>query len=361
MNEYKKFFKQAEHNHRVNGVRVGIQNPLEKMLAEHELERKLNNQVDQHFSSHSNGHSNGHHKRQSHSHPKANSKVGSKSNSRSRSNSHSTNHSKSKSAKNKNEQDRMNLLAMKGMRVADIEKSLGKGSLRLVKRNESQNAAPSRIPMKTLGILTVGFALCLWSLIEPEGLSHVMKSVEINAFGSAHAESQEHTKNTAAKSSEALNPKRDLSSQTPAQAKPISAQEVRQWTDEELSFFNDLNKRKEDLEKKEKDLAQLEAELQKRQGEIEQKIKDLEKTRGQIANVLQDRVKTDEERVDKLVQFYSSMKPTNAARIISSLDEGLAITILNKMKKQDAAAILNFIDPMRAKEISEKFAGYSKN
>lgn len=322
MNEYKNFFKKVEKNISSSGAqgsgqdrRVRIQNPLDKTLRENSINKKAQNFTQSRESS----------------------------------------------------QTVSEALLKRGVRLQDLEAQLAKGQLK-VKGTAKKSKAKSRFPVRLVGTLSVGFGLCLWSLIEPDSLNRVLNSFEFSAFGTASASATEKsaTQDTAAsthgkeKSSSSSAQHKEEVAEPQSASKPISAQQVREWSDEELSFFNDLNKRKEELEKKEKDLAQLEEELQKRQSEIEEKIKELEKTRSQIAGVLQDRVKTDEERVDKLVQFYSGMKPANAARIISTLEEGLAITILNKMKKQDASAILNFIEPQRAKEISEKFAGYAK-
>lgn len=342
MNEYKNFFKKIEKNSSHSSgqkvKKVRMQNPLDKQLKE---QRHIKNQ-------------------------------------------------QSIESKYKNDEQ----ILKKGIRLSDLESQLAKSNLRLKTRKTSQKKK-SRFPIELVSILSIGFGFCLWSLIEPDSLNRMLNSFEFSAFGTASAtsssqspadkitdkandkalgkngapqaaKSSEHQAASNSKSSDkeissaTSDHKKEDSSESGNLVKPISAQQVREWTDEELSFFNDLNKRKEVLEKKEKELSQLEEELQKRQSEIEGKIKELEKTRAQIAGVLQDRVKTDEERVDKLVQFYSNMKPTNAAKIIATLEEGLAITILNKMKKQEAAAILNFIEPQRAKEISERFAGYVK-
>ena len=52
------------------------------------------------------------------------------------------------------------------------------------------------------------------------------------------------------------------------------------------------------------------------------------------------------------------MKPGQAANIISTINEDLAIQVLSKMKKKNAAQILNMIEPAKARVLSEKFAGY---
>lgn len=208
-------------------------------------------------------------------------------------------------------------------------------------------------PLQLVTVLALGFGLCLWLVMDPEGFDHLLSKIEVRVMGEANANASEKSAVTSVE-------KKEKSSQAQPKTQEVSAAEIKKWSDEEVKFFNNLSEKKAELDQRETNLKQLEEELQKRKEEIEKKLSELEGKRRDIANVLQDRVKTDEERVAKLVQFYSNMKPQNASQILSTLDESLTISILTQMKKQDAASILNFMDAKRAKEISEKFAGYTK-
>lgn len=136
--------------------------------------------------------------------------------------------------------------------------------------------------------------------------------------------------------------------------------DLKSWTTEEVSFFKRLNDRKIELDRREAELAKLEEELQKQRAGIEDKIKALEKTRAEISATLKGRVEQDLEKVAKLVDVYSSMKPTSAAKVIESLNEDLAMSILDKMKKKSAAEILNTMSAPKAKRLSEMLTGYRK-
>lgn len=132
-------------------------------------------------------------------------------------------------------------------------------------------------------------------------------------------------------------------------------------TMENTSLNQALEAKRQELEKKERDLARLEEDLEEKKAEIDKQLKELQDMRRNISTVLDDRVVADQESVDKLVAVYANMKPMNAARIISSLNEDLAIKVLGKMKKQSAAAILDFIEPVKAQTLSEKYAGLKKS
>src|SRR5690606_22357856 len=94
---------------------------------------------------------------------------------------------------------------------------------------------------------------------------------------------------------------------------------------------------------------------------LDKRIRQLEEMRGQIGQVLKDRVELDQEKVGKLVDLYSNMRPKQAAEIIGSLNEDLAVEVLAKMKKKSAAEIMNLLPPEKAKVLSEKYTGYGRS
>lgn len=132
----------------------------------------------------------------------------------------------------------------------------------------------------------------------------------------------------------------------------------KQWTQEEVILFSALEERKTKLDQKEMELKHLEEELVKQREEIQKKLKSLNKLRAGISESLEEKVAQDDDRVNKLVDVYSNMKPTQAAKIMEKVDEALAIRIMAKMKKKNAAAILNLLEPEKARRLSEKYVGY---
>jgi flagellar motility protein MotE (MotC chaperone) len=123
------------------------------------------------------------------------------------------------------------------------------------------------------------------------------------------------------------------------------------------NIYKALKDKRQELEKKERRLAQLEEELQKQKAEIERQLKEMQELRNNISQKLDRKVAADQQSITKLVGVYSSMKPKNAAMILSQIDDELAVKVLGQMKKQNAAAILNFVEPKKAQYLSEKFTG----
>lgn len=128
----------------------------------------------------------------------------------------------------------------------------------------------------------------------------------------------------------------------------------------EIDHLAKLNDRKKQLDAREAEIVRQEGELAKMKAELEQRMKELGEMRGEISAMLSDRVKTDDSKVENLVQMYTNMKPPQAAKVFESMDEDLAVEILVRMKKKNAAEIMNLLPPGKAQLFTERYAGYKK-
>lgn len=142
---------------------------------------------------------------------------------------------------------------------------------------------------------------------------------------------------------------------TPTVAKDESASESKGV---DFDFVKDFKERKKVLDQKEEELKSWESEIQNQKADLDTKIKEIQSIRKEISAQLEERVKADQAKIDTLVQVYSQMKASQAAKVFESLDEDLAVDILTKMKKKNAADILNLLKADRAQVLSEKYAGY---
>lgn len=248
-------------------------------------------------------------------------------------------------------------------------------------------------PVFAIVLLGVSVAAAVAGLMSPNALDKIdslddvastlhlpslssLPKISLGLFGSARASEKEPSKKETAKKE---TPKKEAPAKSDAKTdavKPDAAKksagaadsaaeksaeanpDLRQWTSEEMSFFKRLNDRKVELDRREAELSKLEEELQKQRVGIEEKIKQLETMRAEISETLKGRVEQDKEKVAKLVDVYSNMKPTSASRVIESLNEDLAVTILDRMKKKNAAEILNTMSAPKAKRLSEMLTGY---
>lgn len=140
--------------------------------------------------------------------------------------------------------------------------------------------------------------------------------------------------------------------------KPVEEKPVMVTSEDPTDYLFKLADRKKQLDKREADLVRREEEVAKLKSEIEAKLNEMKNYRTTISALLQDRVASDSAKVETLVQVYSSMKPSQAAKVFETMDEDLVIEILSKMKKKNAADILNLVKSDKAQILAEKYAGY---
>lgn len=245
-----------------------------------------------------------------------------------------------------------------GMKLADFEKRLQQATqqpkpqrniaeelrtrVKVQARKQKRKPFPVRLVLFSLmGLVVTG--LGVWKAEEMEKLVH---GIEISLLGSAHAQAPAAPAAAAQKSD--------------SKTEAATVVPKKEYTQDEINHFSRLNERKRELDSREEELSRMEAELQTQREELDKKLGDLERTRRGIASVLEERVQADEKKVENLVQMYSNMKPQQAAKAFEEMDEDLAIEILGRMKKKNAAEILNLVKSEKVKVLSEKYAGYKR-
>lgn len=222
---------------------------------------------------------------------------------------------------------------------------------------QNKRAKSRKISWKLAGTSFLGFLIAGTGLHYADQIDSLLHKIEFQVIGSAVAQ----TPSAPAATEPAKSASTDAgAAQTPAAAAPTPAGPKTSYTEEEINHLSKLNERKRELDAREEELARLEKEVNQQREALEKRISELEKTRREIASILDDRVQADEQKVETLVQVYSSMKPQQAATIIQDMDEALAVDVLGRMKKKNAAEIMNFFKPEKARVLSEKYAGYRK-
>lgn len=246
-------------------------------------------------------------------------------------------------------------------------KDYSEAELRRIFRVRPQRQRKATFPFAGMALVGGLCAVLGWWTVDPELPQRVgnllgVDGLEVNLFGEvvaqekAKKESKEQPKiqdNASNGASPQTSPNGEGNSKTEGKAEGAKVAQG-----ELPEHLIRLQQRSDELDLRERELNQLEEELGKQRVELEERIKKLELVREQIATTLKDRIDVDQDRVNKLVETYSGMKPKQAAEILGQLDEDLAVEILGKMKKKSAAEILNLLEPQKARSLSEKFAGY---
>jgi flagellar motility protein MotE (MotC chaperone) len=205
-----------------------------------------------------------------------------------------------------------------------------------------KNKVRAPFPLQLFVTLTLGIALAGLGWYKQDSVLKFIEAFEVELFGAAIAEDAKEK----APAAEAKDAKEVAKAAEPNQDDP--------------AYLKKLVDRKQELDAREAELSKMEEEIRQQREVLDQRIKELESIRAQIGEVLKEKVEMDSSRVEKLVEFYSNMKPQQAAKIMETLDEDLAVETLGRMKKKNAADIMNLLEAKKAQSISEKFAGYRR-
>lgn len=234
--------------------------------------------------------------------------------------------------------------------------------LRARVRPNSIKRAKKSVPWKWIGFSLVGFLLTAGGFLNMDKIDKVIRSVEVTMMGSAYASETKSETKADAKMDAKPGSKSDAKDTAEKVAgKAETPAEKKEFTAEEINHFSKLNERKRELDAREEELGRLEQELTNQKVEIEKRLTELDANRKSISSVLQEKVQVDDKKIENLVQLYSTMKPQQAAKAFEDMDEGLAVEILGRMKKKNAAEIMNLVKSEKVKILSEKYAGYKRN
>lgn len=235
--------------------------------------------------------------------------------------------------------------------LRDYPKTQNKKSLK--KSTETKAKFPL---LSFLGFLVIGVGV-YFAIEQSEKIENFFKKIEISV-GVALAE---ESGASSAKKEEPSNTKIEGKDEKKSISSDDSKKNVNaEAKPDEADYLFKLAERNKQLDQREEDLKKLESEIAKQKEELDSKLKKLEETRQKISTALEEKIKADDSKVETLVQMYSNMKAQQAAKVFETLDEELVIEILGRMKKKNAADILNLIKPEKAQIFAERYVGYRR-
>lgn len=133
-----------------------------------------------------------------------------------------------------------------------------------------------------------------------------------------------------------------------------------EYSDVKLELFNDLAKRRKDIEAKEKEIALREALLKAGQAELEQKYQEMTTIKGDIEALLKKQNDEENKRIASLVKIYEGMKAKDAARIFDTLDMDVLLQVMTKMSERKSAPILAAMNADKARNVTIMLAEQNK-
>lgn len=154
----------------------------------------------------------------------------------------------------------------------------------------------------------------------------------------------------------------------PAEAEKEEAKE--EWKDAldsdleyspvQIELFEDLAKRRKEIESKERELAMREALSQAAEKELEQKYGELNSLKEEIQGLLKRQSEEENARIASLVKIYEGMKAKDAARIFDTLDMEVLLSVIGSMSERKSAPIIAAMSPDRARNVTIRLAEQKK-
>ncbi len=130
---------------------------------------------------------------------------------------------------------------------------------------------------------------------------------------------------------------------------------------EERRLLFSLQKEKQKIEKREKKLDMKEIELKTLAQEVDKKLQEIKTQRKFLEELLATRDEIQQKKIRSLSKIFEKMEPTKAAAILDSLDDDLAIGILEGMKSKSAGKLLSQLEEEKAARLSVYFTLHQKN
>lgn len=140
-------------------------------------------------------------------------------------------------------------------------------------------------------------------------------------------------------------------------AEPLSGMsEPAGFSQSEIEVLQSLAARREELDKRERELDQRLAVLSAAETQIDAKIQKLREIQKTIEGLLDKHQEQEDKKIENLVKIYQAMKPKDAARIFEQMDMQILIRVFKGMKERTSAAILAEMTPDRANAVTTELA-----
>lgn len=127
-------------------------------------------------------------------------------------------------------------------------------------------------------------------------------------------------------------------------------------TASEADVLERLSDRRKQLDERERDLDMREKLIAAAEKRVEERVTELKAIEARIEGMFGKRGEQEEAQLAGLVKMYETMKPASAAAIFDTLEQGVLIDVMARMKPAKAAPILAAMKPERAQEVTVELA-----
>jgi flagellar motility protein MotE (MotC chaperone) len=131
-------------------------------------------------------------------------------------------------------------------------------------------------------------------------------------------------------------------------------------TSAELDVLTSLADRRDALDERQRELDLRTSVITATEKRVDDKIAQLKALQAKIEAMMGQREQMETQQLDALVKVYSAMKPKDAARIFSSLDDSVRMGVAGRMKADVMAGILAALPAEVAQKLTVQLAGRFK-
>lgn len=130
----------------------------------------------------------------------------------------------------------------------------------------------------------------------------------------------------------------------------------RRYTAVEVELLQNLSKRRDELDRWERNVQIKESMLEATEKRVADKIEQIEAMKKEVSELLMQYNAQEDAKIRSLVKIYESMKPKDAARIFDEIEMPILLLVIDKMAEKKAAPILAEMDSRKAKQITVDLA-----
>jgi flagellar motility protein MotE (MotC chaperone) len=131
-----------------------------------------------------------------------------------------------------------------------------------------------------------------------------------------------------------------------------AAKEEEDTSPAEMEVLKQLSNRRDQLDKRARDLDRREELMKVGEQRVDQKIKEMQSLRLQLQAMVDQIGGAQQTQLENLVKIYETMKPTDAAKIFETLDMPVLLGVIQRMKPKSTAPIMAAMQPEKAKEVT---------
>ena len=128
------------------------------------------------------------------------------------------------------------------------------------------------------------------------------------------------------------------------------------YTQSELDLLQNLTKRRNELDEREKEMELKNKVLDATELRITNKVKEMKVLQAELTKVVTEYKQQQDGEIKSLVKIYENMKPLDAAAIFNEMDMPILLEVIDKMSERKVAPVLAGMDPRRARDVTQELA-----